>query len=209
MSIKPNIKLLWHRLVLLRIQFCLIPVKSLHFIASAKTHSPLWDCKTVSAGESRCTYVLAVNDSKEQKLAGSGRWDWFMGARHGGAWHWLNQGDGIDLCAMGACDTGWIRALGLIYGWALCGHATLAGSGRWDWFMTACHGAHNTGWIGAMRLIYGGAWLCLEQRDGIGLQEHAAPAGSGRWNLFMGACHWGTWHWLDWVNDKALYGCWN
>ena len=41
-----------------------------------------------------------------------------MGARHGGARHWLDLGEGIDSegSAMGVCDTGWIGAMGLIHG---------------------------------------------------------------------------------------------
>ena len=69
-------------------------------------------------------------------LAECGRWDWVMGAchggvrlwsgwwnwsveeSHGGARRWLDLDDGIDLCgrAMGARDTGWIGAMGLIHG---------------------------------------------------------------------------------------------
>ena len=50
-----------------------------------------------------------------------GWWNWFVGVRHGGTWHWLDQGEGIDLCgrAMGAHDTGWIGAMGLINGGVL------------------------------------------------------------------------------------------
>ena len=52
------------------------------------------------------------------RATGSGRWNWFVGERHGGARHWLDPGDGIDLCghAIGACDTGWIGAMELIHG---------------------------------------------------------------------------------------------
>ena len=84
-------------------------------------------------------------------LAGSGRWDWFVG----GTWHWLDRGNGIDWlgCAMGIRDTGtgdgidlWGCVMGarnLIRRWdwfvmAHHGGATLAGSGQWDWFMGAC-----------------------------------------------------------------------
>ena len=87
-------------------------------------------------------------------LAGAGQWGWFMavcgtgwngmmglihGACHGGTRYWLDQGDGINLwgCAVG--------------------HATQAGSGRWDWFMRYVMGAHD--WIGAMGLIWGGTPL--------------------------------------------------
>ena len=49
---------------------------------------------------------------------GSGRWNWFVQANHWGAWHWLDLGEGIDLCGrvMRARDTGWIGAMGLIHG---------------------------------------------------------------------------------------------
>ena len=71
-----------------------------------------------------------------------GVWHWLnrvmgliQGACHGGTRHWLDQGDGIDLwgCAVarGACNTGWIGAMGLVYG--------------------IHHGAHD--WIGEMGLI--------------------------------------------------------
>ena len=145
-------------------------------------------------------------------LAGAGKWGWFMavwgtgwngvmgliqGACHRGTWHWLDQGDGIDLwgCAVG--------------------HATRAGSGRWDWFMGYVMGAHD--WIGEMGLICGGEpWGRMT----------LARSGWGDW--FMWARHEGVRHWLDWgygidpwarvewqstiwllnVNDKVLYGCW-
>ena len=32
------------------------------------------------------------------RATGSGRWNWFVGANHGGARHWLDLGEGIDLC---------------------------------------------------------------------------------------------------------------
>ena len=72
---------------------------------------------------------------------------WFMGVHHGGARHWLNWDDGFDSwgCAMGAHNTGWIGAMGLIWG-----QVTLAGSGRWDWFMRAW----DTDCIRVMGLIY-------------------------------------------------------
>ena len=69
-------------------------------------------------------------------LAGCELWDWFIGVFHGGrnwigamelicggepwgrAWHWLDLGEGIDLCGrvMRVYDTGWIGAMGLIHG---------------------------------------------------------------------------------------------
>ena len=59
--------------------------------------------------------------------------------------HWLDRGDGIDL-------------------W---GHATLAGSGQWDWFTGVC----GIGWIRAVGLIYWslpwGAQHWLDWSDGI------------------------------------------
>ena len=53
-----------------------------------------------------------------ERATGWGWWNWFVGESHGGARHWLDPGDGIDLigCAMGARDTGWIGAMGLIHG---------------------------------------------------------------------------------------------
>ena len=47
-----------------------------------------------------------------------GWWNWFVGESHGSARHWLDLGDGIDLCghAMSARDTGWIGAMGLVHG---------------------------------------------------------------------------------------------
>ena len=128
-------------------------------------------------------------------LDGMGWWDWFMGACHGGTRHWLDLGDGIDLwgCAMGACSTGWIVAMGLIYGDASWGWAT--GSGWWHWLVGLRHGGArhwldpgdgidswglvmgpcDTGWIGAMGLIHRGTPL--------GLATLARP---GWWDWFMG-----------------------
>ena len=127
------------------------------------------------------------------------RWIREMGLIHGGMRHWLDWGDGIDSGghAMGPCDTGWIGTMGLIHGGARpwldrgngfdwWGFATLAGPGRWDWFMGVC----DTGWNGAMALIYGDAsWGCA--------------TGSGRWDWFVGARHGGAtlaemgqWHWF-------------
>ena len=66
-----------------------------------------------------------------------------MGTHHAGMR--LDRGDGFDLWghALGAHDTGWIRAMGVIYGegqlWldredviGLREHAALAELGRWD-----------------------------------------------------------------------------
>ena len=83
---------------------------------------------------------------------------------------WL--GDGIDLwgCALGVRDTGWIRAMELIYG--VCDSGWI---GRWDWFV----GAHCTGWIGAVGLVYGSprywlgdgidSWGCAKWQSNIWL----------------------------------------
>ena len=131
-------------------------------------------------------------------LAGSGQWDWFMGACntgwigamgliHGGTRHWLDRGDGsmiyggarhlldrgdgIDWwgCAMGIRDTE---------------------TGRWHWFM-------------GMR--YGGA---QPDRDWFVVAHHggATLAGSGRWDWFMGAHHGGARHWLDLGNGIDSWG---
>ena len=124
------------------------------------------------------------------------------------------------VCAMGAYDTGWIGAMGLIYrdvmgarldlgdeidlwGCAM-GSATQAGSGWWDWFMGHTMGARD--WIGAMEVICGGA------------MGRTTLARSGRSDGFIGARH-GA-HDTGWIGaigliqggvpyDKVLYGCWN
>ena len=150
-----------------------------------------------------------------------GRWDWFMEVCHGGLWHWLDQGDGIDWWGhvMGAPD--WIGVIGLICWGAMgsvtpvgsewwdwwtgrttlaglvngidsWGHVTLAGSGHWDWFMGACHGD---------------TWHWLDRGNGIDLCRCAAQAGMGWWDWFMGACHGGMWHWLDRGNGVDLWRC--
>ena len=91
-------------------------------------------------------------------LAGSGWWDWFMGV------------------CRGACNTGWIGAMGLIYG-IHHGHAT--GLGKWDWFEGARH------------------W-------GVTLAgtRHGGATGSKRWDWFVGARHGGATlagcKWWDW-----------
>ena len=103
-------------------------------------------------------------------LAGSGRWDWFIGARNGGEWPWLDRGDGFDSWGLGYWLDG---AMGLIYG----------GVRHWlEWgddidLWGCAMGARD--WIGAMELICGGAR-------------------SGWWDWFMGARHGGARHWLDW-----------
>ena len=75
----------------------------------------------------------------------------------------LNWGDGINWwgCALGACDTGLIREMGLIHwgGWG--------GVGGGGWGVGV--GARDTGRIRAMGLIHGGSpWA------------HGTLAGSGR-----------------------------
>ena len=175
-------------------------------------------------------------------LAGSGWWDWFMGVCHGGLQH--GRGDWIDLwgCLMGVRD--WIGVMGLIGGVAPWGCVTLAGSGRWDWFMGAC----DIGWIWAMGLIHGGTpwghatlagsgwwdWIIgarngvsppwLDRGDGFDWWELETLAGPGRCYWFMGTRHGGTrldrrdWidlrghamgmrHWLDVGNGIELWGC--
>ena len=126
--------------------------------------------------------------------AGSGRLDWFMGMRHGGAW--LDRFDGIDWWgwAMGARDTGWIREMGLIHGgmrhWLdrdegidSCGHA-----------MGPCY----TAWIGAMGFIHGGTpW------------GRATLAGLGRWvwlMVLMTLAGLGWWDWFMGVRDTGWNG---
>ena len=148
-------------------------------------------------------------------MTGSVWWDWLVGLRHGGARHWLDQGDGID-------------------SW---GHAALAGSGRRDWLISARHGAmrhwldrgngiyswrhtlgardfgwivamglidgaHDTGWTGAMCLIYGGARHWLEWGNGIDLWGRVMRACDwiGEMGLICGGMPWGCdtgWMWGD------------
>ena len=140
---------------------------------------------------------------------GSGRWDWFEGARH-----W-------DVTLAGTR------------------HGDTTESERWDWFVGACHGVggggDDTGWMWIMRLIYRG--IPWGGRNWIGAMElicggepwgrmTLARSGWGDW--FMWARHEGVRHWLDWgygidpwarvewqstiwllnVNDKVLCGCW-
>ena len=132
-----------------------------------------------------------------------------MGMRHGGAW--LDRGDGIDWwgCTMGARDTGWIRemgliheahdiawigAMGLIHGGTPWGLGTLAGSGRWDWFIGARHG---------------GARPWLDRGDGFDWWVLVTLAGPGWWDWFMWARSGGAWHWLDRGNGIDSWGCAN
>ena len=120
-------------------------------------------------------------------LAGSVWWDWFMGV------------------CRGACNTGWIGAIELIYG-------IRNGGTRLDWGDGIDLRGHAIGiwhWLGHVM------GTRLDQRDGIDLWGHATgvrhwldvnyeidlwgysmgrATGSGRWNWFVGANH--VWHWL-------------
>ena len=161
-------------------------------------------------------------------LAGAGQWGWFMAC----VWHWLERGDGIDSggLAMGAHDTGWISLTGW-WDWfmGVCHEACNTG---WIGAMGLIYGIHH----GGTRLDQGdgidlrghaiGMWhwpahvmgARLDQRDGIDLWGHAMgvrhwldvnyeidlwgysmgrATGSGRRNWFVEANHGGTWHWLD------------
>ena len=129
-----------------------------------------------------------------------GIWNWLdqaMGLIYGGVpWgvqHWLDRGDGIDVwgCIMGACD--WIRVMELICGGRVMGCVTLAGSGRWDWFMGVHHGGT---WLDrAMEVICGGApW------------GRATLARSGGRDWFIGTCHGGVRCWLDWGDGTDFGG---
>ena len=121
-----------------------------------------------------------------------------MGVCHGGARHWLDQGDGIDWWGrvMGARD--WIWVMELICGGAPWGarHRLDLGDGidLWDWAMGLTNEDCATGWIGAMGLLHGGM-----------PGGHVTLAGSGHWDRFMGACHEDTRHWLDWGNGIDLW----
>ena len=84
---------------------------------------------------------------------GSGRWDWFEGARH-----W-------DVTLAGTR------------------HGDTTESERWDWFVGACHGGGgggggDTGWMWIMRLIYRGIpWGAqLDRGDGIDLWRRTMGA---------------------------------
>ena len=172
------------------------------------------------------------------KLAVSGRWGWFTGTCHGGAWldqgnrihlwghahHWLDRGDGIESwgyvtlaesgrwnCFMGTRDTGWSGAMGLIYGgvWHWLnrvmglnqgglpwGHTTLAGLGWWDRFMGVCSGACNTGWIGAVGLTYGIHHGVHDWIREMGLIRRGTPLGCDTgWDT-----SWGR----DWIKEMGL-----
>ena len=121
-------------------------------------------------------------------LAGSGWWDWFMGVCHGGVQHGLDPSDGIDLwgCVMGVRD--WIGMMALIGGVAPWGHTTLAGSGRWDWFIGVRHGGKQP-------------WL--DRGDGFDSWGLVTLARPGRWDWFIG----GVGHWLERGDGIDLWGC--
>ena len=90
-----------------------------------------------------------------------------MGARHGGAWPWLDRGDGFD----------WL------------GLTSLAGPEQWDWFM----GVRNPGidlwghvmgtrdWIGEMGLSFEGGGWGTEMEGVVDRECHwKGPEGPGR-----------------------------
>ena len=133
-------------------------------------------------------------------LAGSGWWDWFMGV------------------CRGACNTGWIGAMGLIYGIRhggtrldrgdgidLRGHAI----GMWRWlghvmgtrlnqrdgifFVGACHGGGGGVFHGGRNWIGAMELICGGEPWG---RMTLARSGWGDW--FMWARHEGVRHWLDW-----------
>ena len=138
-------------------------------------------------------------------LAVSGRWGWFTGMCHGGAR--LNPGDRIDMWGhamgrtslagsgrwhwiMGTRDTGWSRAMGLIYGsvWHWLERGDGIDSGGLPW------GTRH--WLDqGDGLIYGGVpWGMqhgLDRGDGIDLWgiSWGHTTGSGRWDWFEGAHH--------------------
>ena len=71
------------------------------------------------------------------RATASGRWNWFVEANHGGAWHWVDLGEGIDLCGhiMRARDTGWIGVMELIHGGVLNDKVLY---GCWIWMTISC-----------------------------------------------------------------------
>ena len=144
-------------------------------------------------------------------------WSGAMGLIYGGVWHWLNRVMGLNqgglpwghttlaglgwwdrfmgVCS-GACNTGWIGAVGLIYGihhgahgldqgdgidskghaigvWPLAGtrHGGATESKRWDWFVGTRHGGATLAgcewWDWFMGVFHGGAQL--DRDDGIDL----------------------------------------
>ena len=83
---------------------------------------------------------------------------------------------------MGTCDIGWTGAMGLIHGGTPWGHATQAGSGRWDWFMGYVMGAHD--WIRFEGACHWDVTLAGTR--------HGGATGSKRWDRFVGARHGGA-----------------
>ena len=135
---------------------------------------------------------LIYGDTSWGHTTGSGRWDWFVGARHW-VWHWLYH-------VMGARD--WIREMGLICRGTPWG-ATLVGCEWWDWFMGVFHGGAQ-----------------LDRGDGIDLWRRTMGRitldWSGWGNWFMRTRHEGDTGWIGAMgmihrgvsNDKVQHGCW-
>ena len=73
-----------------------------------------WGCDTGWMWVMRLIYAVVPWG----RATGSGRWNWFVEVNHGGARHWLDLGEGIDLCGrvMRARDTGGVGAKELIHG---------------------------------------------------------------------------------------------
>ena len=127
-----------------------------------------------------------------------------------------------------ACDSGWIRVMGLIYGDVPWGRAIQAGSGRLHWFMGMRHGGvrldQMMGLIGGVApwgratLAGSGRWdwfmgACdIGWTGAMGLIHggtawgHATLAGSGQWDWFIGARHRGARPWLDWGDGFDWWG---
>ena len=165
--------------------------------------------RTSLAGSGRWDWFMGTCGT----LAGSGRWNCFMRTRdtgwsgamgliYGCVWHWLEWVDGSDsrVLTIGAHDTGWIRVMGLIYGGVSMGHATRAGSGWWDWFMGYVMGAHD--WIREMGLICGDTPLGVTL---AGTRHGGARLDQGDgidlWGRAMGVRHW-----LDVGDEIDLWG---
>ena len=156
---------------------------------------------------------LIYGDTSWGHTTGSGRWDWFVGARHWGvtlvghimgARDWIREMGLICRDTPWGCDTGWMWMMRLIYGGIPWGRAT--GSERWNWFVEANHGA----------------WQWLDLGEGIDSCRHvmrATLAGLGLWDWFidwfMGACRmtkyymvaeckWQSTIWLLNVNDDTM-----
>ena len=118
-------------------------------------------------------------------FAGSGQWDWFMGACHG------------------PCDTGWIGAMGVIHRGAPWGRGTLAGSGRWVWLMglaTLAGPGYGINLWGCATLAGTGRWHWFM---GMGHGDAELDRGDGidLWGHDMGVRHW-----LDVGDGIELWG---